>query len=431
MTKNPLSNWYGFEKKVTKPEQSYKDRDLGIYKTSYYNHEFRFSPEIARFIKLTHGEDAKRNLAKAYFPPADGFTDEDFLKFVETEDFKVAVTTWYNWRTYEALSRSGVDMDSRSGNYAIKTVYSEFFDTTSPRTDHLLRLIEINEFLNHSKDENLTFDEFLSTETSVEEKCKNLLLLQYSTPLTTLINSYLPDFLKYPARIALKTKNLLLPLTKEQMLKVFDVASNPYAKSNASNSHSFEFAQIYIAAALGEVTEAPVKELTEAEISNAITLSMLSKTEYWEKVTASRRISGLFTEILTEFDKIYFNADAFKRNFAYLVEADVLKELTAVELAGVVFGFEKSHRWAEPKKGKSTLEVLMELMQSKKLDPVAGAKLIAHIVNNHLQPIVLDLDYDWSILVDAPPAWAYEVLPHSEKKRSIGQPPLVRMMSKY
>jgi hypothetical protein len=44
---------------------------------------------------------------------------------------------------------------------------------------------------------------------------------------------------------------------------------------------------------------------------------------------------------------------------------------------------------------------------------------------------VLELDYDWSILVDAPPAWAYEMLPHSEKKRSIGQPPLVVTMNKF
>lgn len=431
MSKNPLSNWYGYEKKVAKPEQSYKDRDLGIYKTSYYNGELRFSPEIARVIKLTYGEDAKRNIAKVYFPPADGFTDEDFLKFLETEDFKAAVMTYHNWRTFEAMVRSGLDMDSRSGNYAIKNVFSEFFDTSSARTDKLFRIIEINEFLNHGKEDNLTFAEFLSTDTAVEEKCKNLLLHEHSTPLTNLINHSLPDFLRYPARIALKTKQLLLPLTKEQMLKVFDVESNPYAKANASNSHSFEFAQIYIAAALGEVTEAPVKVLTDKQVSNAITLSMISKTEYWEKVAANRRASGLLSEVLMEFEKIYFDADTFKRNFAYLVEADVLKELSATELAGVVFGFEKSHRWAEPNKGKSTLEVLMELMQSKKLDPVAGAKLIAHIVNNHLQPIVLDLDYDWTILVDAPAAWAYEVLPHSEKKRAIGQPPLVGMMIKY
>jgi hypothetical protein len=431
MAKNPLSNWYGFEKKVTKPEQSYEDRDLAIYKTSYYNHAVHMSPEIARLIRSAPNEDARRSIKRLYFPPADGFTDEDFIKFLETPLTGDAAKGHYNWRTIEALNQSAADLASAANNYSIKAAFSKFFDASSPRTDRLLRIIEINEFLNHTKPDDLTFENFLETDTSVEEKCKKLILHEHSIPLETFFNYSLPEFLQYPARIALKTKQLLLPLTKEQMLKVFDVESNPYARANSSNSHSFEFAELYIAAALGEVTEAPVKELTDKEVSNAITLSLLSKTEYWDKVSSSRRCARLLSNILEEFEKIAFTADTFKRNFAYLVEADVLKELTATELAAVVFGFEKSHRWAEPNKGKSTLEVLMELMQSKKLDPVAGAKLIAHIINNHLQPIVLELDYDWSILVDAPPAWAYEMLPHSEKKRSIGQPPLVVTMNKF
>lgn len=431
MSKNPLSNWYGFEKKITKPEQSYKDRDLAIYKYSYNDHAVHMSPEIARLIRLGRDEDERRRLRSLYFPPADGFTDEDFIKFLETPLTGDAAKGHYNWRTLKAFNQSGVDLSSGANNYSLKSAFSKFFDADSARTDRLFRLIEINEFLNHTKPDDLTFENFLTTDPTIEEKCKKLILQEYSIPLETFFSYNLPDFLQYSARIALKTKQLLLPLTKEQMLKVLDVESNPYAKSNSSNSHSFEFAELYIAAALGEITEAPVKELTEAEISNAITLSMMSKTGYWEKVASTRRASGLLSEVLMEFDKIYFGADTFKRNFAYLVEADVLKELSATELAGVVFGFEKSHRWAESSKGKSTLEILMELMQSKKLDPVAGAKLIAHIVNNHLQPIVLDLDYDWTILVDAPPAWAYEVLPHSEKKRSIGQPALVGMLKKY
>lgn len=431
MAKNPLSNWYGFEKKVTKPEHSYKNSDLAIYKHTYGDTGVHMSPEIARLIRSAHNEDARLNIKRLYFPPADGFTDEDFIKFLETPLTGDAARGYYNWRTIEALNQSAAELASAANNYSIKAAFSKFFDASAARTDRLLRIIEINEFLNHTKPDDLTFESFLETDTKVEEKCKKLILHEHSIPLETLFNYSLPEFLQYPARIALKTKQLLLALTKQQMLKVFDVDSNPYAKANASNSHSFEFAELYIAAALGEITEAPVKELTENEVSNAITLSMMSKTEYWEKVASNRRASGLFANVLEEFDKIYFNADTFKRNFAYLVEVDVLKELTAPELAAVVFGFEKSHRWAEPKKGKSTLEVLMELMQSERLDPVAGAKLIAHIINNHLQPIVLDLDYDWSILVEAPPAWAYEMLPHSDKKRAIGQPPLVGTMIKY
>lgn len=431
MAKNPLSNWYGYDKKVTKPENSYENRDLSIYKYSYSGNAVHMSPEIAKLIRLARDEDVRIRLKSLYFPPADGFTDEDFIKFLETPLTGDAAKGYYNWRTIEALNQSDMELASSADNYSIKSAYSKFFDTSSPRTDRLFRIIEINEFLNHTKPDDLTFEAFLETDQSVEEKCKKLILQEHSVPLDTYFNYSLPDFLQYPARIALKTKQLLLSLTKEQMLKVWDVESNPYAKANSSNSHSFEFAELFIAAALGEVTEAPVKELSESEISNAITLSMISKTEYWEKVASNRRASGLLKETLEEFDKIYFTADTFKRNFAYLVEADVLKELSAVELAGVVFGFDKSHRWAEPSKGKSTLEILMELMQNDRLDPVAGAKLIAHIVNNHLQPIVLDLDYDWSILVDAPPAWAYEMLPHSEKKRSIGLPYLIGLLNKY
>lgn len=429
MAKNPLSNWYGYDKKVTKPEKAYNQRDLGIYKASYGATEPHLTPEIAKLIKSTYNEDAKRRLISLYFPPADGLTDEDFLKFLEIQLTGNAAKGYYNWRTIEALKQSDIDTDG--SEYSIKAAFSKFFDTSAPRTDRLFRLIEINEFLNHTKPDDLTFESFLETDPSVEEKCKKLILQEHSVPLETYFSYNLPDFLQYHARIALKTKQLLLPLTKEQMLKVWDVESNPYARANSSSSHSFEFAELFIAAALGEVTEAPVKELDEKEISNAITLSMISKTAYWEKVAANRRASGLLKETLEEFEKIYFGADTFKRNFAYLVEADVLKELSAVELAGVVFGFDKSHRWAEPSKGKSTLEILMELMQNDRLDPVAGAKLIAHIVNNHLQPIVLDLDYDWTILVDAPPAWAYEVLPHSEKKRTIGLPYLIGLLNKY
>lgn len=444
MPKNPLSNWYGYDKKFTKPVTSFLEADFANQR-SYYRSDRKISMGQVAYdyimtqkssydYRLTdrNTEDNRTKLLRLYFPPADGLADEDFIKFIDGMKLDDDGTSnYYNWRTRQALDASGINYGKGSNNYSLCSVFYSFFDTSNTRTDRIFRLIEINEFLNIDESDKSTFEEFLASNKTVEEKCKNLQLITYSTPLETLISYTLPDFLQFGSRITLKTKSLLLSLTREQMQKVFDVDSNPYGRANSSNSHSFEFAQIYIAAAIGEAEVTPVKELTDSEISNALTLALMSKTEYWNKVSLSRRCSGLVSEVLEEMSKVSFNVDTFKRNFAYLIAADVLKDLSAKELVAVVYGYEKSHRWAEQSKGKSTQELLMELMQSGKLNPLAGAKMIAHIVSNHLQPIVLDPDQDWEVLNDTIPGWSYELLTHSTKTRTIGKPPLVSAMSKY
>lgn len=428
MSKNPLSNWYGYEKKVTPASSSFTESDLYIRRT--YSGRYNLSPEFAKTIRYTSDDDTKRRLASLYFPPADGVTEEDFLKFIENHTFEPARDGYLNWRSIVALDKSGIPRESKHDTYTIKSVYSNFF-SLKQRTDRLFRIIEINEFLKHTKPDNLTFAEFLETDKEVAEKTKNLMLQEHSVPLNTYFHYNLPDFLEFSSRVTLKTRNLLLPLTKAQMLKVFDYESNPYTKANASASYSFDFAELYIGAAIGEIKEAPVKTLEPEQISNAITLALISKTEYWEKVAASRRTSGFLSEILQELEKIAYNMDSFKRNFAYLIHEGVLEKLDAKEIVGVVLGFDKSHRWIESSKGKSTLEVLMEIMQAGKLDPVVGSKLIAHIVNNHLQPIVLDPEFDWSIVDDSLAAWVYQILPHSEKKQTLALPYLSKIMSRY
>lgn len=428
MSKNPLSNWYGYDKKVEPASSSYTESDLYIRRT--YSGRYNLSPEFAKTIRYTSDDDIKRRLASLYFPPADGVTEEDFLKFIEDYTIEPKKDTYLNWRTIIALDKSGIPRESKHDTYTIKNVYSKFF-SLGTRSDRLFRIIEINEFLNHTKPDSLTFAEFLETDEKVAEKAKNLILQEHNVPLNSYFHYNLPDFLEFSSRITLKTRNLLLPLTKEQMLKIFDYESNPYTKANSTNSYSFEFAELYIGAATGEIKEAPVKTLEPEQISNAITLALISKTEYWEKVAANRRASGLLSEILEELDKISYNMDSFKRNFAYLIHEGVLEKLDAKELVGVVLGFDKSHRWAEASKGKSTLEILMEFMQAGKLDPVVAAKLIAHIVNNHLQPIVLDPEFDWAIVDDSLAAWVYQILPHSDKKQTLKIPYLSKIMSRY
>lgn len=429
MAKSPLSNWYGYDKIVEPAAGSYTEGELYFRRT--YSGRHNLSHEFANVIKRTSDDNVKRNLARLYMPPADGVTEEDFLKFIESYSLSEYKGSYYTWRAIIAMNKSKIQYHSSSHNYSVRGAYSSFF-SVGKRTDQLFRIIEINEFLHHTDSENITFAEFLETNKEVAEKAKNLILEEKDIPLENYFGYRIPDFLTFPSRLNMKTRDLLLPLTKDQMHKLYDWETNPYREgSNGGNSCTFDFVKLYIGAATGEITAKPLKTLDETQVQNAISLALIKETAYWEKVSEQRGAGIFLIQVLDELMKISYNTDAFKRNFAYLVHEGVLEKLDAKEIVGLVLGFEKSHRWIETSKGKSTLEQLTEIMQEGKLDPVHAAKLIAHIVNSHLQPIVFDPDFDWSIVDDTLPAWLYQVLPHSEKKQALKRPLLSEIMGRY
>lgn len=424
-----LNEWYGYDRNVEIPENGFSASHLMLGSDSSYSRHSRIkvSEEFAEIVRTKLPINQREASVKLYFPPSDGYTDIDYLDWIRANDVeKLRKTNWFSdWReisiAQDVYSCAVSDLPT-----AIRT----FFKAWKRRTDQIFRLIEINEFIHRGSSEQ-TFEDFLLTDTEYKDRCKKLHIVDYSVTTKSLQSKYAPEFLSFGSKVALKTRKLLLPLVHEDFVKVMDYRSNPFFGTNSSNSHSYEYLKLFIAAALGKITKIDITELDADEIQNRIIVTLMSRgKDDWSNIAIRKPYMSTFViDMVSEISKVNYQHTNFRRNFSYLIGTGALDKLSPVELCAVITGYENSRRWAESSKGKSTQEIITELMISDKLDPYFICKLMAHIIVNNLQPIAVELDFDWKSIEDLPMDWAFESAPTSSKKRSASTPKLIDLLA--
>lgn len=422
-----MRDWYGYDKKVFQKDYEVDEiTGLPDANTPRLVEKTGISMEVARKLQDEFSSAQLETIEEYYFPPSDGFTDEDFLEWVRNNKIDPNLKyARFNWRVLKLIQ----DNNYSSHDYILTQILNEFFFHYNARNEQLFRVIEINEFL-HRGNPGQTFEEFLLTDTEYFDKCRSLNIVKYSKITETLYDYRVVPFLKFGNKVNTKTRKLLLNLTLEEFTKVADYKNNAYYDASRSDAYSFVYVDIFIKSALGEEKPVEITELDSGEVRNQILMRLMSSSiEYWANASNRAELSNILSEIQTELGKCAFYNNNFKRNFAYLIETKALDSINPTELISVVIGYDKSHRWAESSKSKTTLEIVTELIHTKKLDPKMLVRLITHIVSNDLNPVVIELEFDWNSIKDMPIEWAYETLPASSKKNTLIHPAIFRSLT--
>lgn len=418
---NPLSEWYGYDKLVQEPDIRVRAFDLGIT-TRYGDRGYPISQKAADFIKSQHS-GAREYIARTYYPECDGRTDEDFSNWISKKAIAASIATWpNNWRMQEALSINY----SMKNEYYFNTIIHKFFGYKR-RSDRIFRIIELNHFLHYAKSDQ-TLKNFLETDTNYQDKCKRLEFQILSNDSKKLYESGIPKFLEFGSNCTLKVRERLLGLTLDEFKKLLTWDKNQYY-SESKKDTSLNFVELFIGAALGAVEKVSLRELSPAEIKNAIMTEFFSGSkEFWNSLSAKKDIYGTMTFVLNELSQVSFIGNEFTRNLSYLIHTDVLSKLSPIEVVAIILGYHKSARWAEPNKGETTLETATKMMIDGKLDPEFFAKLVAHIIINDLALIVVDEDLCENTYEDTPISWAYELVKKSKQKRKLVHPKAIQAM---
>lgn len=415
-----LNEWYGYDKEVKDPTEKYSNFDLGYmlvgYNGTYYT---RMTSEGAEAIKSLPKE-IREIMVKAWYPASDGLTDDDFIAWAHSGQ-RSSEKTWKNWREQKVMRKNPRLLK----NWDFGNLVKGFFKN-GKRSDRILRIIEMNEFL-HRATEDQTFQDFLETDTEYQEKCKNMELTLHSKVTSKLFeyDESLPKFLKFGGNTTNKVKEELLKLTRSDFEKVLAWEANPYNSSCSSDS-SLSFVKLYIKASFGQVQKVEIKELSGQEVKNTVMTAFLTGSEnFWNSLGQRKDISTEIEIVLDELRKISFNSDEMRRGLSYLIHTGVLSKLSPVEVIAVTLGYDKPARWAEPNKGEPTLEVGTQMMVNGKLDPEFFAKLIAHIIINNLDLIVVDEELAEHTFEEVPVSWAYPIINKSRQKRKLVHPKAV------
>lgn len=419
-SKKLLSEWYGYDKIVEEPEGRFTVLELGYRASSQYgNYSKALTLEGANLIKSLPVQDRELT-AKLYFPECDGMTVDDFATWFQTGIRTIdKYGRHYNWRIQKALEINAHFKD----DYHFTSLITDFFKYKT-RSDRLFRIIEINEFVNTASADQ-TFENFLETDTNYLTKCKNLEVTPYTQDLKKIFDWNTPKFLQFGTNVTLKARQPLLKLKPSEMAKVLKWDQNQYYEDSKADA-SASFVEIFIGAALGQVEKVAVRELTPQEAQNAaMTAFLTGSPEFWISLGAKKDIAGTVDFVLNEMRQVSFRGHEFTRNFAYLHQTGVVSKLSPLEVVALVYGYHKSARWAEPNKGESTLEVATKMMSEGKLDPEFFAKLVAYIVINNLDLIVVNDDLVENSYEDMPISWAYPVITKSNRKRNLVHPKAV------
>lgn len=401
--KNLMNDWYGYDKKIIEPETRYSASELNLYRAGYSYYAYNLSPKVAEFIKYYQGpKNDKQFFLNNYIPACDGLTDDDFITWCNEVDTK----------TEDRYRRPNRDYEKELPSM-IGSSYYYFFSAYALRSDSLFRSIELNEFLGRSTDDQ-TFEEFLTTDTEYKDCCKNLTFNKYAH--TAEIFRYgVPEFLTFTKRVNLKTKRLLLPLTKEDILKLYDADSNPLKDLNKENQHSYAYASAYVDAALNGLKTLEIEEMSASEISDIVMMHLLKDLESLRSRDSKGMILTTLGNLVSTYSKIAFNAVNFKRNFAYIVSTGILEKLTPLEIMALVYGFENPDRWAITTPS-GVLETVCLLIENKKISAEAMCRIIATVMIE--RDVLIDLnsdDNDYSALETVPPQWAAATLAGKRK----------------
>lgn len=409
-TKTLMNNWYGYDKKIERPE-GISGFDLAI-QNSYS--DYYINPIPARKISYLRTRDDKIRATSAYIPPCDGYTDDDFIAWLDGADLA----------TDEGYRVGPLRKQVSENQWPVQSMFSEFFRSGSPRSDRIFRIIELHEFLLRG-DNKQTFENFLLTDTEYVEACKNLRVTE-TDALRMLMDYKLPAFLRFDRKTNLKTKRLLLPLTKVEIEKLYDFQDNPLIEMNKQNNHSYDFAVEFIKASSGDHSKLEIKEMTmRALIDDIMLIAMEGQASYWK---SRKRGVKKTMQILMDYLGGLTKNTTLTRNLAYVISVDGLRNLDPSEIIAVISGFESPARWAIPTP-TGAAETICELINDKKVDAQHMCKIIAHVILNESAPLELKEDFDWDAISDVPPEWAANLLSGHRKANMKRLVAVTEMMS--
>lgn len=408
-----LTDWYGYDKKIAIPESEYSLGELGLasYSSYYYNEKYPLSHSVAAAIKKVD-KDLRLKAKNKYLFACDGRTDDEFIHLINETDYLSESSQHENWRAEEVIDRNPESVKKGYLGYLIR----EFFWTEPRRSDRLFRIIELNEFLHRSKSSQ-TLEDFLLTDTEYKTKCESLIIEAHSPLSEALWTLQGASFLEFGAKVTIKTRSLLLPLTRDEFVNLLDYKKNPFYSTQRNDTHTYEFAQLFIKGATTGTKLTEVAKMSGPQLHDLITRKFIfNYQDYWQSTSSEVSIATHLPILLDEIRSLSLHSDSFTRNFAHIVSTGALDKLSITELASVLVGYDSPASWAEPSKGKTTLERITELIASGKANPVSVCKIIAYIIQNNLDAIVIQDDLDWSSINEMPAEWAYATLPISSKK---------------
>lgn len=419
-----LTSWYGHDQESPTVDSRYTTVQLGIEQVGMYNRpgQFVMSDEAAsRFTEIE--QKFRQAAAMAYYAPCDGYTDNDYIEWAKS--LKQAQSQYYydRWRAQKALG-----LNSHFTEYKFSSIITDFFSSYSKRTDRIFRMIELNEFAHRGADKQ-TFEDFLLTDEKYAKACRSMSLLNYSKISEDLYKTDV-KFLEFGTKVGAKTKDLLLALNREEMVKVLDYEANPFYSKSRSDTYTYQYAKLFIEAAIVGAERLTITDLTSAQVSEEIFKRLLStQRHFWESISRNHSLSHVLSLIKDEFDKCSTNNESFQRNFAYFVKSGALEELSPKDLVAVVLGFDKPHRWIENSKSKTSIEIITEMVHAKKVSADQIIRLIAFIIINNKQPIAVPSDFEWGDMTDMPDQWMYEMIPKSNKKVTLQHPSIFGYLS--
>lgn len=432
-SKNFLNEWYGYDKTIVWPE-SEKIPPSGS--RTYYKLGPRVSQKVLEYVnkQYSFNQDV---IVRSYFPESDGFTDEDFISWATTS-LDMSTPAGFFTLTWRNQKASNLFLESLPEEIVAREVFTEFNNffpvrKGMKRNDLLFRSIEINEFV-HRGSTGQTLENFLSTDKEYRKKCREL-HLEYYSPLTLRVfDKKAPKFFSFGTKVPIKARNLLLPLTVEQMIKILDYKSNPYGSTNLATSHTFNYVELYIDAALGKVKRQTVKEYSQNELQNKLSrLIMTSSPEFWRNIESKcnsnkKSLVHIMNAIAIMISELNFNNSDFSRGMSYLIDTGELENLNAAELIAVIHGYNNENSWATVSSGKSNIETITELMIDDKLSPKLICSLISFVVMKQEQRIIVKEDMDWSIYEDTLTHWIHAAIPQGRGKSRVKRPKVLEVL---
>lgn len=245
----------------------------------------------------------------SYAPPIEGFSESDFLKFIE--EYPKDYIYINNYRT--TLAVRGTELERFNNHNRIWGEYLDrFFSPSYTYTDQkvinnegrnysIFRMIELNEFYHRSKN-NETLQEYLQRDSKhVKKFCENLLLKRHSEISSDLIYSWIgyTDFENS------EIYDLLLTINSEQLGRLLNYLTNVFKNSTvaASNLLENDFNKL-IFKYLKKCLEPELTDL-ESKISSSILLKiLLSKadfSDYMEENDYSLEELNLISEKIKKF----------------------------------------------------------------------------------------------------------------------------------
>lgn len=424
-----FSDWYGYDKKVYST-QTFDSQAHSVLKADsanmYGKGEFQsmMPPDVANEIVsfFPNDSNARRRAGWAWRPESDGYTDEDFLK-------------WMKSHTPESITKNTLDLPWYMCDEWPKKLFlnlREFFTPDAVRSDRFFRYIEMSEFMARG-DDSQTFQNFLETDTEYIKKCRaldlNNLDASYSTVnLLDLQNDKAPLVFRFGSQVGQRTRDLFLPLTKNELQKVVDYKNNDLSLSNFRKSYTYDWVELFIKSALGKYKRPSVSTMSLLDIQNCFLRKIM---ENWNINRTEKRLveSQTMSDVCRTISSMTLKDEGL-RFISYLISKNALNSLSPLELITILTAAQKSNYWAEDSRHKSPLDIFIEHMENNLFEPLTACKFISYIIVNDRKPVSVTTEFDWSLIQDAPMDWAYIIAPKSNSTALVEKLSIIKTLEK-